>query len=618
MDANALMFSLHAHDVYLEAVQSYLASAPENVARYEGRSRAWSRVYARLRPSSGSLGPNEAEEILRGWDRELEAEMRHACVGVSSADLFFALRLLRPGTLPPLPFDAAKGDTIGAMAVRRVATYGAQLYGGGVPGDYSAPYGGAMSAGARGRFGRAFVELLRLSRESLYLLRFWILHGLGYALEASADGMEWVDSGEGDWPLFESYDWRRNVMQTPFTRSGEFFPEAYGARLWDPYEGPAADRLGGEPGLFSAVYMVDNEGRPSYRLCAWPFGLLERFLDTLDPDLVREAWGGLAKEGFLALLAGVCMSIKDALSDPYQLHAAHESAVVPFLADGIAGEPLLARARGYARSRGIDPADFDFGAASRRFFELALPPAQGSSDRPVMRTRLQDPNVLDLRYSELLRRFGEVCVADLFHADHWLHGPMDLLAEAMKGGTEGTEKGDRAEDQVCDYMGEAPGLTVVSALRKPNVKRIMHEGVDLGDLDCPVRLGSTLVVAEVKAYALDYAIDSVERAALQGRWRENQCFLDRVDRKARAIARDHKGKHYDKHLKGIRRVLPVVCRPYPEWVPAMERRYWLASPTQAEPGIPRVLTPKELRDLLQNGGEEGLTSLAGEHLIAVS
>lgn len=139
MDVHALAFSLYARDVYLDAVKGYLASAQKDFAQHGGAGRAWKRAYVRFRPPGGPLGPSEVEEVLRGWGEELEAETREACAGASSVDLFFALQLLPPGALPHLPSDARKGDTIGAMAVRRAATYGAQLYGSQVPDDYSAP-----------------------------------------------------------------------------------------------------------------------------------------------------------------------------------------------------------------------------------------------------------------------------------------------------------------------------------------------------------------------------------------------------------------------------------------------------------------------------------------------
>ena len=130
MNSEALARSRDARNAYLGAVNGYLDSLRSGRERFEGQGRAWERAYVRQGCPNGTLEPDEAEELLQAWGKYLEVQMCEACGGVPSAELFFALRLLPPGFMPPLPWDAVKGDTVGTMAVRRTATYAAGLYGG--------------------------------------------------------------------------------------------------------------------------------------------------------------------------------------------------------------------------------------------------------------------------------------------------------------------------------------------------------------------------------------------------------------------------------------------------------------------------------------------------------
>lgn len=69
--------------------------------------------------------------------------------------------------------------------------------------------------------------------------------------------------------------------------------------------------------------------------------------------------------------------------------------------------------------------------------------------------------------------------------------------------------------------------------------------------------------------------------------------LREVDSKAKWLARNPKGTNYD--ISRFGSTLPVAVTPFAEYIPSEARFYWL------EEGVPRVLTPEELRDLLGGG-----------------
>ena len=54
-----------------------------------------------------------------------------------------------------------------------------------------------------------------------------------------------------------------------------------------------------------------------------------------------------------------------------------------------------------------------------------------------------------------------------------------------------------------------------------------------------------------------------------------------------------------------------MIRPYPEWVPDLEDVHWLRKPSKPDPGVPRVLTPPELKEFLENTTADELANLPG-------
>ncbi|ABG05159.1 hypothetical protein Rxyl_2218 [Rubrobacter xylanophilus DSM 9941] len=585
-------------DVYLESIERLAARLNGDFeVLVRGSRAAWShtyRAYAGQVDSTSPLDPVTGQALVSTWQKNIEAEMKKYCERATKPELFFCARLMTPEHLRLLRWNSIETQNsqsrIIAMAVRRIATHAALLYGRKPPGRYDAEYGGVIAKNEQERFARTFLSLLNLAETYFESALYKVGFGLGLQMRVSEKGFRPL---EGDFRqlniLTASLDERKHRYFSPFSPVGEFSKAS--VSVPDPYEGPERDNLGNRVGLFSSHYEIAEDGRSGYRFQAWLLKALEDFLALLNPDLVRDSWDGLGREEFVALLAGLCSLVRAKLEDPERLEAAHVASVVPLTEFEIEGNTLIDSAADHAARRGMRATRGDLKAARDRFLYLST-----STGKEKAREDHLKIDVGDTRYSYLLHKFGKVYMVDLFHADHWLHRPLDLLAEGMKGGKEGRLKGARVEGQVWDFMGTSDKIQRVEALKGIEVRK---QGQPFNDLDCPLRVGDTLVLAEVKGKLLDPEVEEVGYEYVKGRWKENLKFLKKIDETAELVAQRHRQPNYKEGMRGIKRILPVVCRPYPEWIPSTEARYWLQEPGENDRGIPRVLTPQELKDFLE-------------------
>ena len=74
----------------------------------------------------------------------------------------------------------------------------------------------------------------------------------------------------------------------------------------------------------------------------------------------------------------------------------------------------------------------------------------------------------------LLPRFGQLYIADLFHADCRLNRPLDLLADQMRGEA-GDRKGKRVENRVWEYVKQSDAVVAVGELRNKGLERRRQE-----------------------------------------------------------------------------------------------------------------------------------------------
>ena len=112
-------------------------------------------------------------------------------------------------------------------------------------------------------------------------------------------------------------------------------------------------------------------------------------------------------------------------------------------------------------------------------------------------------------------------------------------------------------------------------------------------IDYAASVNTCLVIVECKAVGRSIGFDRGNPEAIQYRM-DNvvERALCQVDDKAKWLASHPLGTNYD--ITRYDCILPVAVSPFVEFIPTFDTRYWIAD------DIPRVLTPKELENLLAN------------------
>jgi len=115
-------------------------------------------------------------------------------------------------------------------------------------------------------------------------------------------------------------------------------------------------------------------------------------------------------------------------------------------------------------------------------------------------------------------------------------------------------------------------------------------------VDWAFGIGCHLLIAECKAVGKSIGFDRGDPTAID--YRQNKVVertLTEANDKAQWIAKRPRGRNYD--ITGFQDILPVGVSPFEEFIPSKRDFYWIAE------GVPRVLTPSELRELvLKNPG----------------
>ena len=321
-------------------------------------------------------------------------------------------------------------------------------------------------------------------------------------------------------------------------------------------------------------------------------------------------------EEFFCLLAGLCNLILDKMTETSATNEGwRRSSVVPLKRKTVEGSELLVLAEKYLRKMRLSSGDFDLPAAQRKFLWLAC-----SFGKEEVAERPLKIQLGDTRFSYLLHRFGRFYVADLFHSDHWLHRPFELLANQMIDEESG-KKGRRFEDRLWKYVASLGVLRPIPELRRQKIYRTGRDAGDpQDDLDFTFALGNVLVLADAKAELLRYPTETMYRNAVQTRWKDTREYLEKIKETAQLLAVQRNRSNFSKGMAGIEYILPLVCRPYPEWVLSLDDTYWLRKPHQEaeDPGVPRVLTPGELRVFFEGMTESELIKVAGDHMVHVA
>ncbi len=112
-------------------------------------------------------------------------------------------------------------------------------------------------------------------------------------------------------------------------------------------------------------------------------------------------------------------------------------------------------------------------------------------------------------------------------------------------------------------------------------------------VDAAFAIGRRLVIVECRAVGKSVAFDRGDPQAIGYRNQLLERTLGDIDAKARWLADNPVGANYD--IRGFEEILPVGASPFVEYIPSLDSRYWV------NPKLPRIMTPVELRDALEDG-----------------
>jgi hypothetical protein len=125
-------------------------------------------------------------------------------------------------------------------------------------------------------------------------------------------------------------------------------------------------------------------------------------------------------------------------------------------------------------------------------------------------------------------------------------------------------------------------------------------------IDAAFKVGEALVIVECRAVGRSFGVDRGDPQALQYRRQKIEEALDAIDEKARWLAQNPVGTNYD--IRPFARILPLAVTPFVEYIPSTNSWYWLSET------LPRVLTPQELQEALENGVLEELAKTSSHKL----
>ena len=106
-------------------------------------------------------------------------------------------------------------------------------------------------------------------------------------------------------------------------------------------------------------------------------------------------------------------------------------------------------------------------------------------------------------------------------------------------------------------------------------------------VDASFAVRKRLIIAECRAWSRSIGFEKGQIEAVKQRTAKIEKTMHDVDKKAQWLASNPVGRNYD--VSRFSKVIPVGVVPFPEFIPSLFEWYWL------RPGVPRVLTPDELR-----------------------
>lgn len=159
---------------------------------------------------------------------------------------------------------------------------------------------------------------------------------------------------------------------------------------------------------------------------------------------------------------------------------------------------------------------------------------------------------------------------------------------ASLSGHYGNIKGVNFEKEVKNLIKRVSNLELWECQKK--LKTIDKQ---IREIDVSFIREHTLYVLDCKTMYRKYLIGRGDYTALQRRWKTLQEYFNKVRSLAKFLNDNPVGTNY-KLPKKIKQIEPIVCTTFPEYIPTLEKKYWL------DKRIPRVCTPEELIEYLNN------------------
>ena len=105
-------------------------------------------------------------------------------------------------------------------------------------------------------------------------------------------------------------------------------------------------------------------------------------------------------------------------------------------------------------------------------------------------------------------------------------------------------------------------------------------------IDCAIIKNRRLIIFECKSIEMSFGVEKGQKKAISYRGKKLVDALSEIDNKARWLIKHPIGRNYD--ISGIDEILPVVVTPFIEYIPEINKKFWISS------NIPRVLSLSEV------------------------
>jgi hypothetical protein len=126
---------------------------------------------------------------------------------------------------------------------------------------------------------------------------------------------------------------------------------------------------------------------------------------------------------------------------------------------------------------------------------------------------------------------------------------------------------------------------------------------DVAELDASLKVGEVLVAIDAKSIRTKPGYKRYEYKELRNRWSTFESYVEKADEQAKNLTVYPKGTNYDLVADGYTHVVTLLCSATPEYIDSNEERFYIRD------DLPRIATPLELRDYLNEVTEEELKSL---------